>query len=302
MPQSTPNSPLAQQLKTTVAFLVVVATSFLIFEFYTFFNALPGDALKYQTVAASVTSHGFTFWSLYWLSSEYIGSFGLMLRCVGACFFLVFTLLLLKRGTFVLSYLRGGIFLETAQYFLLVPIIGYVSFLPSAPLSYHLAALSYILQLALLVPALLVLLNALRKPVLEAPKILRLTAVVVVSFMFALWAKHFIFSLYALPIDFNDAVLLVGQLNSTFTLLVGALLLTAAFVPIIKGKNSLNLKLAGAAFCCAGAYFVVYLLISAVNHSYLIYLGLTELWAVALLVLGFGFLAQLRRRKEVFDN
>jgi hypothetical protein len=71
--------------------------------------------------------------------------------------------------------------------------------------------------------------------------------------------------------------------------------LLVAFLPLIRRKQlGINSKLAGVGFVLIGLYFLVYIVVSLVNRSYLSFLGLTELWAAAFLIMGVGFLAEER--------
>jgi hypothetical protein len=116
-------------------------------------------------------------------------------------------------------------------------------------------------------------------------------AVAAIAFMFAMWIKHFFFSLYALPRDFSNSVLTVGFTNSAATLLVSTLILTVALLPFIRGKNAtLNFKGVGAALAVASVYFFVYLAITTVNGGYQSFVFLTELWIVSFIIAGVGFL------------
>jgi len=102
--------------------------------------------------------------------------------------------------------------------------------------------------------------------------------------------------LYALPISLEDPVLLVGFLNSTLTMLVAGAFLVVAFLSIIrKQKRSFSYRAIGAAFLLVGLYFVIYLVVSALNQRYSDFLFLTELWAIAFTIPGLSFLLEKRR-------
>jgi hypothetical protein len=147
------------------------------------------------------------------------------------------------------------------------------------------------LQIVLITPTLLVLYLRLKRPQTSQTAILRGAAVAAVAFMFAMWIKHFLFNLYALPIDFSNPILTLGFINSAVTLLVSALILVAVFLPLIRGKSaSFSFRGFGAALIVAGIYFVVYLAISTVNPGYQSFVFLTELWMISLIIAGVGFL------------
>ena len=129
----------------------------------------------------------------------------------------------------------------------------------------------------------------LKKPVFDTAELLKYGALAIVGFTFALWIKHFLLNIYALPISFAYPVLLLGLLNSALTILIAGLILLVAFMPIIKRKQlSFNLAASSIAFLLLGMYFIIYFTVSLFNQRYLDFLLLTELWAVAFVILGVG--------------
>jgi len=70
------------------------------------------------------------------------------------------------------------------------------------------------------------------------PQILKWGAIAAVSFVFSLWVKHFIFNLYALPIDLANPVLVIGLLNSGLTILAAAIILLATLAPVIRTQTA----------------------------------------------------------------
>jgi len=130
-----------------------------------------------------------------------------------------------------------------------------------------------------------------RKPNSEPPQLIKWGAVAAVSYTFALWVKHFFFNLYALPIDLTSPILSVGFFNSTLTILVAAIIMLVAFKSVIKGKAmNFSLRAVGIAFIVVGVYFIIYMFVALFNSSYMVFLLLTELWALAFLVLGANIL------------
>ena len=179
--------------------------------------------------------------------------------------------------------------LEAVQYLFLIPFI--TQWVVFSGMAAELTIISFSVQIVLITPTLLMLYLRLKKPQTSQTAILKVAAVAAVAFMFAMWIKHFFFNLYALPIDFSNPILTVGFVNSTVTLLVSALILTAVFLPFIRGKRTIfSFRGLGVALIVAGVYFVVYLAISAVNSGYQSFLILTELWMISLLITGAGFL------------
>ena len=147
------------------------------------------------------------------------------------------------------------------------------------------------MQIVLITPAFFYLAYVLRKPGFDRACLFKWGAIGLIGFTFALWIKHFLLNLYALPINFSDPVLFFGFLNSTLTLLTAGLILFFAFLPIIRvRRQDFNPKVVGFAFLLIGAYFSGYLVAALLNQSYFNYLFLTELWGVAFLVLGAGYM------------
>jgi hypothetical protein len=279
-------------LKTSAPFILTVAVAFFLFELYLLINSFQADCQICQRVSFIVARSGLSWPPILWLSSELIGEVGLIIRFTGAIFFLGFAVTLLLKKKFALSHLRKAVFLEAAQYLFFIPFLIYLFILTNASTTNYLAATSYCIQLLLIFPVFMVLFVKLRKSNLDSAVLFKWSSIAVVCFTFALWAKHFIFAFYALPLSFQNPFLLLGFLNSTLTMLVGAALLLFALKPMLTGKGVVNSKIVGAALCCLGAYFVVYLLISAVNSTYLSFVTLIELWGLSLLVLGLGFVKQ----------
>lgn len=118
-------------------------------------------------------------------------------------------------------------------------------------------------------------------------------AIAVVGYTFALWIKHFLLMLYALPIDLANPILAVGSLNAALTILVAGLILTAALLPLIRRQRlSFNSRLAGLGFLLVGVHFVVYIAVSLLVQRYWDFMMLTELWALAFIILSVGYISK----------
>jgi hypothetical protein len=155
------------------------------------------------------------------------------------------------------------------------------------------AGLSYLLQIALVSLPFFILYTKLKKPDLDFAQLNKWGAISIVGFTFALWVKHFLMNLYALPISFVDSVLLMGLSNSALTMLSAGLILLTAFLPVIRReKRVFNSRIVGTAFLLVGVHFLIYVVISLLNQRYMSYLGLTELWALAFLIPGIGLIAE----------
>ncbi len=277
-------------LKSQAPYILTIAAAFFIFELYLFLNSFHADYEIYQYVAASTAQNGYQLWPILWLSSELVGEVGLILRFTASILLLTFAVILNFRKSFSFSFIRKSVFLEAIQYFFFIPFLIYLFTMPIVSTGRYVAASSYVIQLLLIFPTFTLLFLSLRKPTIDPSALMKSGAIALIAFMFALWAKHFLFAFYALPLNLEDPILLVGFLNSTLTILLGAILLVAAFIPTLKGKGQFNQKLMGAAFSCVGLYFVIYVLVSLFNSGYLSFLLLTELWAISFLALGLGLI------------
>jgi hypothetical protein len=64
-----------------------------------------------------------------------------------------------------------------------------------------------------------------------------------------------------------------------------------AFKSVIEGKSiNFSSRAVGIACIIIGVYFIVYIFAALLNSSYMVFLPLTELWALAFLVLGANIL------------
>jgi hypothetical protein len=246
-----------------------------------------------------------TFWTLFWFFSEFVGEIGLIIRYAGACFFLVFCWYLIRKSQFSFSFFRKAVLFEGVNYLFYIPFIINLFTRPAngyaieALTTYRLTALSYLLQTILVFSSFIILYIKTKNENVESTHLYRWGAVAVVCYVFALWVKHFLFTLYALPMDVSDPVLLAGLLNSSLTILVGAfvLLFTLRFI-IVEKKPSFNSRAVGASFFLVSAFFFIYILVSLVNSHYLAFLPLTELWAITFSILGISFFINKRKLRE----
>ena len=123
-------------------------------------------------------------------------------------------------------------------------------------------------------------------------------ALAITGFIFALWAKHFLLAIYALPTSFSNLTSIIGFVNSTCTLLIAGLIMIGVLMPVYKKKTtSFNPKGLGAALISAGLYSIIFLAISLFNIEYSRWIGLIDWWTIVLLVLGAGFLI-VKKSKE----
>ena len=190
----------------------------------------------------------------------------------------------------VFSRLSRAVLLEGVHFLFYAPFVAMLFLEPAAndavKMVFVETALSYTVQAVLVFSSLIVVYLKLRQGS-DSRVLLKWGAVGVVCYVFALWVKHFMLCLYALPVNFADAALVVGFLNSALTLLVAGLVLLFAFAPVIRGKSGgFSVRWVGWGFVLVSVYFVVYLLVSLFSEGYLSFLFLNELWAVAFAVAG----------------
>jgi len=282
------DSAFKQKLQRKAPYILVAAASLLIYETYLLQKSFLALYQIYLNIVQNAGPEGVSAHAYMWFTSETYGEVGLILRFAGALFFVTFAVALLRRKP-SLTFLKWGVLLEAIQYLFLIPFI--TQWVVFSGLAARLTIISFSLQILLITPTMLMLYLRLKRPQVSQTAVLRASAVSAVAFMFAMWIKHFLFNLYALPIDFSSPVLTVGFANSAVTLLVSALILTAVFLPLFRGKSTtFSFRGAGAALIVTGLYFVVYLAIAVVNMGYQSFLFLTELWMISLIIAGAGFL------------
>jgi hypothetical protein len=278
----------ANLLKSKSHSILIIASAFFLFQLYLLINSLQAVLQVFRLVS----QEGFTFWGKYWLISALVGEGALVVRFFGACFFLVFAVLVVRKGMFALAHLGRGVFLEGIHYFFFVIFISYLFIQPNASMITYLAGFSYILQLLVVAPPFFMLYLQLRDPASEPLRLFKWGGITAVGFIFALWVKHFLFSLYAIPVHFSfeSPVLLLGSINSAFTLLVAAILLAVALMPSINRAMNPKWRLAGLSLLIASVYFFIYIFVAFYDIIYLSYIDLTELWASSFIVAGFSFM------------
>jgi hypothetical protein len=273
-----------------VRYIFAFVISFFIFELYLFLRSFPAEYniyLRYQTRMQNSDP----FWTSFWFGSEVTGEVGLILRFVGVCFLLAFSWILVRRGQAIYLYLKRAVLLEGIYYLFMIPFILSLYLRPNTTLINLEAALSYTLQIIFISPAFLMLYSTLKKTPIDKVQMFKWGAIAIIGYTFALWIKHFLLMLYALPINFANPILVVGSLNATLTILVAGLILTATFLPIMrKQRLSFNSRLAGIGFLLIGLHFVIYFAVSLMIQRYWDFMMLTELWALAFIILSFGYI------------
>ena len=290
---------LSKVIKGKAPYVLAVAAAFFIYQLYLLVKSFPAVYSIYLTVFSG-TSTMPSFWALVWFSSEFIGEIGLIMRFVGAFFFVVFVWMLFRKKAFFHSLLRKAVFLEGAYYLFILPFVIFLFTRPYSAIVSQIvgqeAALSYALQTILVSPAFFLLYNRLKQPTLDLAKSFKWGAIGIVNFTFALWVKHFLLNIYALPINLADPVLLAGFLNSALTLLVAALVLLVTLLPVIREKTmGFSSRGMGVGLVLIGAYFIIYVVVASLNQRYLSFLELTELWAITFPIVGLSLMKAFKR-------
>lgn len=292
-------------LKTEAVYIFAVAIAFIVFQFFILLNSFPALNEIYTIASPRIVTG--SFWSLVWFSSELVGEIGLILRVAGACLFLVFAWILLQKKEFSFAVLRKAVLLEGVYYLFYVPFMTYLFTMPTRSsgdqMRNYETVISYTIQTILIFSTFMLLYVKTRNPNVKNTQLFKWSAIAIISFVFALWVKHFIFNFYALPIDSANPILMLGLLNSTFTMLAASLILLFTFLPIIRGKTEgFSSRQVGIAFVLVSVYFIIYILVALVNSGYMDFLTLTELWAIALGILGAGFLIKRETKLNVTDS
>jgi hypothetical protein len=285
-------------LKAISSYILIVTVAFFLFQSYIVLNSFPAMYGMYTTIPSRIEIIG-QFWTFFWFLSEFFVEIGLIIRYIGVCLFGVFSWLLFRKKQFSLSILGKAILFEGVYFLFFIPFILNLftrpeSVYPVESLTiYRLTAISYTLQTILVFPSFIVFFAKIRDPTSEKPVLFKWGAIAIGSYTFALWVKHFFFNLYALPIDFGNPILFVGLLNSTLTMLVAAIIMLVAFNSVIRYKTmNFSSRGVGIALIAVGAYFIIYILVALLNPGYMVFLPLTELWALSFFILGVSILKQ----------
>lgn len=280
-----------------------VAVTFFIFMLIILINSFPADYRIANNDIGRYQSTG-SLMPLYHLASELIGEVGVILRFIGACFFLAFTYTLIKKKLVSWSLLKKAVLFEGIYYLFNIPFITYlivkgltsIDVSSAAILAYYGAATSYAVQLLFVTPIFLMFYSKLKSDSINTSEIAKWSALAVTGFIFGLWIKHFMLSIYAMGIDFSSFIYMVGSLNSTLTLLISGILLIAVFMPLYKKTSTnYNVKVLGVSFIAAGLYATIYLAVALVIEQYMNWLSLIDWWTIIFIVLGLGFVVH---RKE----
>jgi hypothetical protein len=271
------------------SFILAVASAFFVFLLNIFLNSFSADYRIAIRDTASYHSSG-SWMPLFHLGSELTGEVGVILRFTGACILMTFAVILIWKKTVSWSLLRKAVLLEGIYYLFNIPFIIYLFVKPYAFANYG-AAISYSAQILFVTPIFLTLYFKLKSKNFEITEVAKWGALAVTGFIFALWAKHFLLAIYALPLNFSKPIFVIGFLNSALTLLIAGIIMIIVLMPLYRKKSSsFSTKAFGAALVLAGLYATIYLLIALFNIEYMRWVSLIDWWTIVFVVLGIGFL------------
>ena len=277
--------------------IFIVAVSFFVFMLIVLLNSFPADYRIANNDIGRFLSTG-SLMPLFHLASELIGEVGVILRFIGACFFLAFTYALFKKKTLYWSHLKKAILLEGSYYLFNIVFIIYlfVRALTSADatsatiLTYYGAAISYAAQIIFVTPIFLIFYRKIGPEGIDQSEITKWGALAITGFVFGLWIKHFMLAIYAIGIDFSSIIFVIGSLNSVFTLLIAGILLIGIFMSLYrKTSTNYNRQGLGLAFIIAGLYTTIYCAVALVNQQYMNWISLIDWWTIIFIVLGLSF-------------
>ena len=238
-------------------------------------------------------------WALL-LMQEFASSIGIYLRLFGGIFGFCSAYLFNKNDGRYLNRFSKVLVFESLYFVLFIPsginhvILSFSEFTFAGFNIY--TGISFLLQGLLLFPFLFLLSRKLKMNK-GSINLFKWGGIVATVYVFGIWIKHSFFWVFALsPLGGQSGNILetVGAVNSLSTLLIASLVSLFACLPLIRKTKKIDLRLIGAALILIGSHFAIYLLISVSVPIYSSFLGLTEFWMVALLIL--GFVALLRNK------
>jgi hypothetical protein len=270
-------------------FILAVVSAFFLFLLNIFLNSFSADYRIALRDTASYHNTG-SLMPLFHLGSELTGEVGVILRFSGACILMAFVITLVWKKTVSWPLLRKAVLLEGIYYLFNIPFIIYLFVKPYAFANYG-AAISYSSQILFVTPIFLTLYSKLKSKNFEVADAAKWGGLAVTGFIFALWAKHFLLAIYALPLNFSKPIFVIGFLNSALTLLVAGIIMIVVLMPLYKKRNiSFSTKAFGATLILAGLYATIFALIALFNIEYMRWISLIDWWTIIFVVLGIGFI------------
>lgn len=223
------------------------------------------------------------------LVQEYSASAGYFLALIGAVFAVLSIRQFVKNQERYRHNLGLALVFEAAFFLTLIP--SSIHHLLGVALSWTfvdvLVGISFLLQVCLIVPPLIIIGRNIGKPQRQN-SVLKWIAIGMSLVVWAFWFKYLFLWIDALlPLGPKQANLpvIVGGINSGVTLFVASVLATVSCIAFFQ-QRKINNRLVGAALLSLGGYFAIYDLVSLWVPVYNSFLYLTDFWMIALLITG----------------
>ena len=220
------------------------------------------------------------------VTQEVIGSFDAYIRLISSFFATSFAVLFYRRKPGYINKLSKALLFEAIHFLLYIPVvINHLvgSIISSSTFLNFNTGISYLLQILLVSPILLVLSLRLKKDS-KLSSTFPLAIAALSLYLFGLWIKHgFMWFYGVLPMQTQPTIIeVMGSVNSLLTLLLAAIVSSTAYFMAKKNFGNANIKihLISLSFILAGAFFVIYDVISVFSQIYGAYIFLTETWMV----------------------
>jgi len=278
-------------------FILVTVLVFFVFLLNMFLNSFPADYRIFLRDTGSYYSTG-SLMPLFHLAGELTGEVGVILRFVGVCILLTFAVTLAWKKSFSWSLLTKAVLLEGIYYAFNIVFIVYL-FVKGNVFANYGAATSFLTQILFVTPIFVTLYLKLKNKNFDNKEITKWGALASIGFIFALWSKHFLLALYALPLNLSNPVFFVGFLNSVLTFLTAGIIMIAVLRPLyMKKSSSFNTKGFGAALIIAGLYAIVFVGLALFSPEYRSWIPMIDWWTFAFVIMGTGFLTIKKVKTE----
>ena len=237
-------------------------------------------------------------WTLL-IIQEFASIIGIYLRLFGGVLAVSSAYLFYKNDSRYIGRLSKVILFESLYFASFIPSgLNHIilSFSEFAFVGFNLyTGASFLLQGLILFPVLFIL-N--RKIEVNKDSVnLRWIGIAAPLYVFAMWIKHAFFWFFVLSMTTTSSLFeTIGMINSMLTMLVAALILLYACIPLIRYTKKIYSGIIGASLILIGIYFVIYFIVSIWVPIYSSYLYLTEFWMVSLLIPGFILLLKTRQK------
>lgn len=220
---------------------------------------------------------------------EYAASAGYFLALIGAVFAVLGIWQFVKKQEKYRRNLGLALVFEASFFLTLIP--SSVHHLLGVAFSWTFVdifvGISFLLQVCLVVPPLIIVGQNLGKPHKQF-LVLKWATIGAPLVVWAFWFKYLFLWLDALlPLGPKqvDVLVVFGGVNSVVTLLGASVLTTLACIAFYRVRK-INTRLVGAALILFGGYFAIYDLVSLWVPVYNSFLYLTDFWMIALLIIG----------------